>query len=280
VRRFTQSAQGQQGGDCFGTRYVTDPGPDGIPGTADDGRGPLTLGSCTVDLNPSLFLTNPDNNPFEPPPTVVDSTTYSFDGPFRQHPGYAQTSTREVAAAMGLAPTEAAMAQGIHPGERVTALTYDDLAGIRYLESGLDQRASTSDDFTFNLAYPGAVSGGVFASGNAPPPGVDLLANQVAALPASGTTLFQRIGTGPIADGGAIYERDAQGNIVAQVDYWFDGPVASTSSRIVFIDLVIPPPSNPAGVPALPWSASALLMLGLAAAGAGLVARAHGARAG
>jgi hypothetical protein len=274
IRRFTQSAAGASNGDCTGASYVTGSGPDGIPGTADDNRGPAVAGSCTTALNPSLFLANSDNNPFEPLPAVVDSTTYSFDGPFQNHPGYAQTSTREVAGALGLGATEAVMVQGIHAGERLTALAQDDFAGIRYLESSLDQLASsTADNFKFNLAYAGAGTAAVSSSGSVPPSGVDVLVSQVASLPALGTSLFNRAGNGGIAQGASVVERDAQGNVVAQTDLWFDSTPFAASSRIVFVDLVIPPPSASASVPAIRGSMLALLALALSAAGAIAAAR-------
>jgi len=51
--------------------------------------------------------------------------------------------------------TEAVMQQGILYDEAQHTLGHDDVAGIRYAMSGLDELAGTPDDYTISLTYAG-----------------------------------------------------------------------------------------------------------------------------
>jgi hypothetical protein len=72
---------------------------------------------------------------------------------------FAQTSTREVAKVVEKKKLEAVMVQKFVSRETRRRLTHDDFNGIRYLESGKNQRdgapgtADGLDDFRFNFAY-------------------------------------------------------------------------------------------------------------------------------
>jgi hypothetical protein len=129
-------------------------GVDGIIGSADDVRGD------DVNLN---YFRKTDNNPVNIPGGglgVVDSTTYSrnlADLPVGDN--FSANGDRAVAAALGFTNTEAVMQQGTFFGETQRSLTADDVAGILYAESGLDEIAGTSDDYTVVLNFLGLTTG-------------------------------------------------------------------------------------------------------------------------
>jgi len=129
-------------------------GVDGIIGSADDVRGD------DVNLN---YFRKADNNPVNIPGSglgVVDPTTYSRN--LADLPGgdnFSANADRAVAAALGLSNTEAVMQQGTFFGETQRSLTADDVAGILYAESGLDEIAGTSDDYTVVLNFLGLTTG-------------------------------------------------------------------------------------------------------------------------
>ena len=138
--RYTRSGVGGNGVNDLG------PGPDGVIGTADDARGD--------DTNLNWFRTA-TNNPFAIAP-VVDSTTYSRNlTALPAGDSFSAQSSRENAATKGLANTEAVMVQGTFNGEVQRSLGFDDVAGIKYAESGLDERAGTADDYTVLLRFTG-----------------------------------------------------------------------------------------------------------------------------
>jgi hypothetical protein len=121
-------------------------GADNVRGSADDIRGD--------DVNLNYFRTS-NNNPFTIASTV-DSTTYSRDT--ANLPGSDTFSTnpdRSVATLLGVPNTEAAMQQGSFFDEDQRALGHDDVAGIRYASSGLDEIAGTADDYILMLTYAG-----------------------------------------------------------------------------------------------------------------------------
>jgi len=136
---FTQSTKGTDGNFTF------DAGSDGIKGSSDDNRGD--------DVNLNWFDMS-NNNPFDIN-TVVDSTTYSRDTandlPFGH--SYSANADRNVGALLGYSNTEAVMQQGAYTDEAQRTLGYDDVAGIRYAMSGLDELAGTLDDYTISLSY-------------------------------------------------------------------------------------------------------------------------------
>ena len=124
------------------------PGIDSVDGSADDMRDD--------DVNLNWFRAS-NNNPF----TIagdVDASTYSRD--LADLPGsdnYSAVGSKEVAAITpGVADnTEAVMVQGSPNGEAQRTLGHDDVAGILYGMSGLDEIAGTDDDYTFELVYAG-----------------------------------------------------------------------------------------------------------------------------
>ena len=121
-------------------------GGDGLRGSADDLRGD--------DVNLHYFRTT-DNNPFVIGATV-DATTYSRN--VANLPAgdlYATNADRDVATLMGYPNTEAVMQQGAFFDEAQRTLAADDVAGLRYAMSGLDEIAGTADDYTLNLVYAG-----------------------------------------------------------------------------------------------------------------------------
>jgi uncharacterized protein (TIGR03382 family) len=129
-------------------------GVDGIIGSADDIRGD------DVNLN---YFRKSDNNPVNIPGGglgVVDSTTYSRN--LADLPGgdnFSANGDRAVAAALGFTNTEAVMQQGTFFGETQLSLTADDVAGILYAGSGLDEIAGTADDYTVVLNFLGLTTG-------------------------------------------------------------------------------------------------------------------------
>jgi hypothetical protein len=137
--------------------FDINPGSDGIIGSGDDIRGD--------DVNLNYFrygsgTATDNNNPFASLPLVVDSTTYSRD--LANLPGtdtYSANGDRAVAAALGFTDTEAVMQQGTFSGETQRSLTADDVAGLLYAQSGVDEIAGTADDYIVTLDFLGLTSG-------------------------------------------------------------------------------------------------------------------------
>lgn len=147
-RNYTKATDGAN------NTFDINAGADGIIGSADDIRGD--------DVNLNYFRIS-DNNPVNIPGGgmgVVDSTTYSRD--LADLPGgdnFSANGDRAVAAALGFTNTEAVMQQGTFFGETQRTLTADDVAGILYAGSGLDEIAGTSDDYTVVLNFLGLTTG-------------------------------------------------------------------------------------------------------------------------
>ncbi|HOX37481.1 MAG TPA: M66 family metalloprotease [Candidatus Brocadiia bacterium] len=122
--------------------FETGLGADGIPGTNDDVRGD--------DVN-FFWKEIGDDNPFDANPATIDSTTFSLPGSFPN------SATRESAAALGYGvnSTESVMTQLAYFGEIQRTLTADDVAGVRYAQSGLDRTAGTADDYNWTLTWMG-----------------------------------------------------------------------------------------------------------------------------
>lgn len=140
-REYTASTNGTD------NRFNLDAGADGIEGSADDRRGD--------DVNLNYFSTA-DNDPFDTDLGVVDSTTYSRDlANLPEGDSFSANADRDVGAALGYSNTEAVMQQGTVNGEIQRTLGADDVAGILYSLAGVDERAGTADDYTFNLTYAG-----------------------------------------------------------------------------------------------------------------------------
>ena len=137
---FTSATNGEN--DFFDR----DDGLDDVPGTRDDLRGD------DVNLMWFRFL---DNDPFAVTATV-DSSSYTRN-PVILPEGdtFAASPTRAVASALGAGLTESVMVATLLPGEIKRGLTADDLATLRYAESGLDETAGTADDYQVSLNFLG-----------------------------------------------------------------------------------------------------------------------------
>lgn len=146
---YTKSMPGPNG------EYEFDPGADRVAATADDVRGD--------DVNLNYFKVA-DNNPFTLPENgVFDSTTYSRD--LERLPEgslYSASASRRVAQRVfGIERAEGMMITGgsLVPGQVRRGLNADDIAGIRYAMSGIDETQGTSDDYNIELKYVGVDAG-------------------------------------------------------------------------------------------------------------------------
>ncbi|MDY7012798.1 MAG: choice-of-anchor K domain-containing protein, partial [Cyanobacteriota bacterium] len=140
-RDYTKATKGSNGA------FDLNPGADGIIGSADDIRGD------DVNLN---YFRIADNNPFATNLGIVDSTTYSRNiNNLPAGDNFSANSDRSVGNALGFANTESVMQQGTFSGEAQRMLTADDVAGILYSMSGVDEIAGTVDDYTFALNFAG-----------------------------------------------------------------------------------------------------------------------------
>lgn len=143
--KFSTASPGPNG------RLDLDEGEDGLRGSADDQRGD--------DIN-AVFFKIEDNNPFTLPANgVFDSTTYSLDVE-KLPPGHTWPiiGSREVASEIySREHSENIMVSGgsLTRGQVRRGLTPDDVAGIRYAMSGLDEIQGTSDDYTLEVEYLG-----------------------------------------------------------------------------------------------------------------------------
>lgn len=139
-RNYTKSTPGPDG------VYGLNPGPDGIIGSADDIRGD--------DINLNYFKTA-DNDPFSID-AIVDQTTYSRDiSNLPLGSSYSTNPDRDVSALLGAPNTEGVMQQGTFSSETQRSLTADDVAGIKYAMSGIDEISGTADDYNLVLTYAG-----------------------------------------------------------------------------------------------------------------------------
>jgi PKD repeat protein len=142
---YTKSADGAD------NAWDVDPGPDGVPGSADDIRGD--------DINLHWF--NPNNNPFQLPiHTPVDTSQYKRDTSFLPvSDNFAANASRELASDLGLPPAEAVMQQLTYYNETQRELMSDGATSIMLAASGLDETAGTSDDYQLQLTYEGISDG-------------------------------------------------------------------------------------------------------------------------
>ena len=104
-------------------------GPDRIMGTADDVPGRDPLFNFTV------------NNPYVNPGRVDQATLRAT----------VLVDWRDASAAVNMANTQSVMVQGTRPNEMIRVLSFDDVQGLRGLQSGPDFIQGTADDFTYNL---------------------------------------------------------------------------------------------------------------------------------
>jgi len=136
--------------------FDIDAGPDGVYGSHDDVRGD------DVNLN---WFHRATNDPFDPDNVagVVDSTTYSV---LASNLPVGDAFVTNAARAVAVLPrynepnTEAVMQQATFYRETQRTLAADDVAGILYAASGMDELAGTADDYTINLVYNGVVPPG------------------------------------------------------------------------------------------------------------------------
>jgi len=128
--------------------FDVDAGPDGKIGSSDDIRGD--------DVN-LVYFKKSDNNPFSIA-AIVDSTTYSRDV-MNLPVGhvFATNADRSVASSLfGLSNTEAVMQQGTFFDEAQRTLGHDDVATLKYAQSGIDELESgASDNYTIAMTYGG-----------------------------------------------------------------------------------------------------------------------------
>ncbi len=133
--------------DGANNTFDLDAGRDTVIGSADDNRGD--------DVNLNLFRIA-DNDPFATDLGVIDSTTYSRDlADLPRGDNFAASAGRAVANHLGYGDTEAVMQQGTQNGETQRTLAADDVVGVRYAQSGVDEIAGTADDYTFTLNFIG-----------------------------------------------------------------------------------------------------------------------------
>lgn len=127
--------------------FDLDAGVDNIIGSADDMRGD--------DVNLNYFRVS-NNNPFTIDATV-DQTTYSRNlTALPAGDSFSTNADRTVASSVfSLANTEAVLQQGTPNGEAQRTLGHDDVAGLRYAMSGVDEMQGTSDDYTVLLSFVG-----------------------------------------------------------------------------------------------------------------------------
>jgi len=140
-RNYTKATDG------IDNTFNLNAGVDGIIGSADDIRGD--------DINLNYFRIS-NNNPFGLG-GVIDNTSYSRDvtnlpvGDL-----FSANPDRNVANLLFSLPnTEAAMQQGQFSDEDQRVPGFDDIAGLRYAMSGLDEIQGTADDYTLCLTYAG-----------------------------------------------------------------------------------------------------------------------------
>ncbi|MDF1824753.1 MAG: hypothetical protein P1U68_08935 [Verrucomicrobiales bacterium] len=143
--KYSMATKGPNG------KFDINEGSDKVRGSADDERGD--------DANAVFFKTS-DNNPFTLPESgIIDSTTYSRK--LEDLPSSARSpnvASREVASDLFSLPNTEAMIVGggsLIPGQIRRGLGADDVAGIRYAMSGLDEIQGTADDYTLQIKYVG-----------------------------------------------------------------------------------------------------------------------------
>jgi hypothetical protein len=143
--KFTTAEPGPNG------KLDLDQGEDGLRGSADDERGD--------DVN-AVFFKKADNDPYTLPESgIIDSTTYSREvEDLPEGDRSPNVSSREIARKVfALESTEGMMVSGgsLIPGQVRRGLSADDIAGIRYAMSGLDEIQGTRDDYTLKVEYVG-----------------------------------------------------------------------------------------------------------------------------
>jgi len=133
-------------GDGANDTFAFDAGTDTVIGSSDDQRDDdqnLHWFSKDVD-NPFLEVASPQSN------------NYSLDvADLPESHDFPANAGRDVGALLGFADTEAVMQQGQFSDEDQRSLQADDVATYRMGMTGLDEIASTADDYTINMVYGG-----------------------------------------------------------------------------------------------------------------------------
>jgi len=133
-------------GDGANDTFSFDSGADTVIGSKDDQRDD--------DQNLHWFRKGV-NNPFL---EVVSpqSSNYSRDvADLPVSDAFVANAGRDVGALLGFADTEAVMQQGQYYDEDQRSLQADDVATYKMGMTGLDETASTADDYTINMVYGG-----------------------------------------------------------------------------------------------------------------------------
>jgi len=207
-----------------GTYDIT-PGPDGVIGTADDVRG---------DDRNLFWYEIDDNDPFDPLPAVVDSSTFTVATGGAGESDWVNGSNRDAAHALGYGATESIMHQGAWPGEVQRELTADDAAGILYAMSGVDEVAGTLDDYVLNLSYEGLV-----ADNGA----VDILISMSSSVGLASTTLGALIGSGAAAGHAVVTNPHGHNSIPIlfseSIHWFFNDRLAGSVSAPATLLLII-----------------------------------------
>jgi hypothetical protein len=126
--------------------FDVDPGPDTVPGSADDLRGD--------DVN-AVYFFQATNHPFSLE-AVVDASSYTRNlAALPPGDAFAASASRDVGAQLGFPDSEAVMKQLAFSDEAQRTPSYDDVATLRYAMSGLDESQGTADDYVFSVRYAG-----------------------------------------------------------------------------------------------------------------------------
>jgi len=143
--------------------YDLAPGSDGAIGSGDDQRG---------DDIPYHWFQTGVNNPFTAPDTI-DKNNYSFElADLPNADDYVANASRTSASQYGVANTESIMQQGSFFGEAQRQMAADEHATLALAEAGIDEIASTGDDYVLKLIYLGqTTSCGVVLDFNDPQTG-------------------------------------------------------------------------------------------------------------
>ena len=137
---FTQS------GDGANNTFSLDNGVDNVIGTSDDQRDD--------DQNLHWFEKNV-NNPFLETANPQSSNYSRNVADLPSGHDFATNAGRGVGAFLGVADTESVMQQGTGFDEDQRSLQADDVTTYRMAMTGLDEIASTADDYTINMVYGG-----------------------------------------------------------------------------------------------------------------------------
>jgi len=133
-------------GDGANDTYAFDAGTDTVIGSSDDQR----------DDDQNLHWFSKDvNNPFLEVASP-QSSNYSRDvADLPESHDFPANADRSVGALLGFDDTEAVMQQGQFSDEDQRSLQADDVATYRMGMTGLDEIASTADDYTINMVFGG-----------------------------------------------------------------------------------------------------------------------------